>query len=446
MIAGTAPGLDGSPAEIVIDCMNTATALSYQDVYGAALDLAALAANERDAPDWRDRAETLLMSLSVPQLVRHTQIAFEAMRRAGTEAYLKVGTSGTGGMGFNIPYTHGEERPSRLLLSKAALAGAQTMLLFLMARTPGPPRIVKEIKPTALIGWRDIGHGPIRRRGQPVALYDCPLEQAIPRARPDALAPEGAFGVATGERLEAVYIDTGENGLFSVGEFAAITALGQMRLVTPEEIARHLVSEIKGENTGRDVIAGLDASVTGGSYRGGFLRDAALARLRDLEGAHGESVAFEILGPPRLSKLLFEAFLLKQTHESVEAIVSRAPAALAEALEARVDADARTRQRIISIGLPILLSDGEHLLRGPVVKATEPHHGWVDLTADNMRAWQERLRAMRRTAGAEAEDASSRLDQCFTSFGETPPDRMFEIGDMVAWIFIHEDQGRRMKD
>ena len=43
-----------------------------------------------------------------------------------------MGTTGTGGMGLNIPYTHSEERPSRVLLSKSAMAGAQSMLLFLM--------------------------------------------------------------------------------------------------------------------------------------------------------------------------------------------------------------------------------------------------------------------------------------------------------------------------
>ena len=79
---------------------------------------------------------------------------------------LKVGTSGTGGMGFNIPYPHGEEKPSRVLLSKSAVAGAQSLLTFLIARTPGGPPVVKEIKPTAVIAWKDIGYGPIRRGGR----------------------------------------------------------------------------------------------------------------------------------------------------------------------------------------------------------------------------------------------------------------------------------------
>ena len=33
VIEGTLPGLDDQPADIVIDCMNTATAISYQNIY-----------------------------------------------------------------------------------------------------------------------------------------------------------------------------------------------------------------------------------------------------------------------------------------------------------------------------------------------------------------------------------------------------------------------------
>ena len=79
--------------------------------------------------------------------------------RRAPRVYVKIGTSGTGGMGLNIPYTHSEEKPSRVLLSKSALAGAHTLLLFLMARTPGGP-ITKEIKPAAAIAWKRIGFGP----------------------------------------------------------------------------------------------------------------------------------------------------------------------------------------------------------------------------------------------------------------------------------------------
>ena len=269
IIEGRAPGLDGTRAHAIIDCMNTATAVSYQNVYETARRLAGLAKRGMSEPGWNDELEILLASLYVPQLVRHVQILHESMQRAGTDAYIKVGTSGTGGMGLNIPYTHGEEKPSRLLLSKAALAGAQSLLTFLIARTPGGPGIVKEVKPAAVIGWREINYGPILAAGREVPVCDCPPDQAVSIRERANLAAEGGFGESTDEILEGVFIHTGENGQFSAGEFTAITALGQMALVTPEEIAQAVMRELRGGNTGHDVIAMLDGAVFGPSYRGG---------------------------------------------------------------------------------------------------------------------------------------------------------------------------------
>jgi NAD(P)-dependent dehydrogenase (short-subunit alcohol dehydrogenase family) len=447
IVEGRTPGLDGTRAQVIIDCMNTATAVSYQNVYERAQRLADLAKRGSPDPGWTTELETLLASLYVPQLVRHVQILSEAMRRAGTQAYVKVGTSGTGGMGLNIPYTHGEEKPSRLLLSKAALAGAQSLLTFLIARTPGGPGIVKEVKPAAVIGWREIDYGPILAAGREVPVYDCPPSHAFNIRDRANIVAEGDFGESTDETLEGVFIHTGENGQFSAGEFTAITALGQMELVTPEEIAQAVVRELRGGNTGHDIVAVLDGAVIGPSYRGGFLREAAINKLRQLEGEHGESVAFEILGPPRLSKLLFEAYLLKQVCKTLGAVVTRKPEALAAEVERYLCDEASTRRRIISIGLPILLADGEQMLRGPRIKAMDAHHGWVDLTPTNIRAWQERLRMIGDTLRAEtAVGSSSACDRNFTASRHWhSEDGAFDVGEVVAWVFNHEEQGRRGK-
>jgi NAD(P)-dependent dehydrogenase (short-subunit alcohol dehydrogenase family) len=447
VIVGAAPGLGGHPAQIIVDCVNTATAVAYQNVFQTARRLQGRIASG-EPTDWPEEVERLLSSLYVPQLVRHLQIFYEAMLRAHTQAYLKVGTSGTGGMGFNIPYTHGEERPSRVLLSKSAVAGAQTMLLFLLARTPGGPPIVKEIKPTAAIAWKEIGFGLIRHAGKEIPLYDCPPEVACRLSDPATLAPEGEFGRRTGANLESVYIDTGENGLFAAGEFAAITTLGQMEFVTPEEIAANVVAEILGQNSGSEVIAALDGAVMGPTYRAGFLRQSALARLRQLEAEHGvDSVAFEILGPPRLSKLLFEAHLLHRSCGTIGSVLERKPEELAAALEADIVGNGALRQRILSIGIPILLRDGERLLRGPSLKSQDAEHGWIDLRPANMARWQERLAALRaelQVALADSE-GSSRLDRSYPAALEWRQNDTFDVGEIAGWVFIHEDRGRRGK-
>jgi len=447
LITGTWGDLGGLPAHIVVDCMNTATVVAYQDVYTTARHLKTQLAKPQADVDWHEEVERLLASLYIPQLVRHMQIFHAAMQRAGTQAYIKVGTSGTGGMGLNIPYTHGEEKPSRVLMSKAAVAGAQTLLTFLMARTPDGPTVVKEIKPTAMIGWKQIGYGPIKRHGKPYILYDCPPDQAVSVDDPANLVREGDFGQKQDRVLEAVYINTGENGLFAAGEFAMITALGQMESVTAEEIAQNVVLEILGGNTGKDVIAALDGATMGPTYRAAYLRGSALKRLRQLEAQYGESVAFEILGPPRLSKLLFEAFLLKRAYGTIDKALEPTPAEAAATLEALVKEDADLRQKIISVGIPILLSDGKHLLRGPIIKAETANQGWVDLTPDNLALWQTRLQRLLdeirlQTSG----DTSSRYDRIYPAAREwAPHDLTIHIGELVGWLLNTEERGFRFK-
>lgn len=441
--------------DAVIDCINTATAIAYQDIFSSSR--AVMKAFERGEGE-REVVERLLATLYVPQLIRHVQILARALKDAAAKAYIKIGTVGSGGMGLNIPYTHSEERPSRVLLSKTSVAGAHTLLLFLMGRTPDGP-IIKEIKPTATIAWKRIEHGEVRRRGRPIPLVDCGNSGTTLDGRL-RLAGEG-FAAPTGANLTAPFIDTGENGIFSRGEFEAISSLQQMEMITPEEIAEHVVFELKGGNTGHDVINALDAAVFGPTYRGGVLRSRAVERLARLEKESGiPSVAFEMLGPPRLSKLLYEAHVLGLVGGSVRSIMNGDAVQMSAAAESLVRSNADLRSRIISIGIPILLSDGKTLLRadkiaippfrGEAELAITPGHidewaaaGWVDLRVENIRSWQKRLHRIHdETMSAEPNDTSSRtqftLDH-WENFDAVP------IGKIAAWIFTVEDEGARMK-
>ncbi len=259
--------LDEAKPHVVIDCVNTSTAIAYRDIYQAGGKLYEQLAASEGGPVGREEAEAVLEALYVPRLIRHVQVLYQGMMAAKTGVYIKVGTTGTGGMGLNIPYTHSEERPSRVLLSKSAMAGAQSMLLFLMARTPGAP-ITKEIKPAAAIAWKRIAHGPIRRKGRELKLVD-----ARPAAIGDTFSSHDPGAAPVGdEPLKAAYIDTGENGIFSLEEFAALTTAEQMEFVTPEEIAHYLVLEIEGGNTGHDIMNALDNAVLGPTDRAGLMR------------------------------------------------------------------------------------------------------------------------------------------------------------------------------
>jgi hypothetical protein len=375
------------------------------------------------------------------------QIALEAMRRAGTGFYVKVGTAGTGGMGLNIPFTHSEERPSKMLLAKSSIAGAHSLMLYLMARTPGAPA-VKEIKPTAAISWKRIGFGEVRRGGRVVQRVDATEPVQIARAFSDAPRYR-----ELGEPLTGVYLDAGENGLFSLGEFETLTSLGLMEYITPEEIAVDVVREIRGYPTGKDIVAALDAATSGPTYRAGVLREVALERMEALEREHGvQAVAYEMLGPPRLSKLLFESAILDRLYGSLAEVRSLDADSTARAAHELLRSDADLRGRILTIGLPIVLPDGETMLRGPDVRiqpvdGQSPTDGrlidagWVDLRAANWRKWSERAGAMLAEVGdGHLAEQGSRVDA-------EPADRGVRIrpGRMASWVFRNEDRGKRVK-
>ena len=439
-----------SRAEVVVDCINTATGIAYRDLFQTAERmLKELEGGEVQG----DTVETLLEALYMPRLIRHVQVLYRGLVDSGTKVYIKVGTSGTGGMGLNVPYTHSEERPSRVLLSKSAIAGAHSMLLFLMGRTPGAP-VTKEIKPSAAIAWKKIGHGPIHRKGKALQLVD-----ARPRPLGDRFsAVDPGAARLRDEPLETAYIDTGENGVFSLEEFVAVSSVDQMELVTPEEIAQYLVFEIEGGNTGRDIVAALDGAVLGPTYRGGLLRQSAIDRMEELEAAHGtHSVAFEMLGPPRNSKLLFEAHLLRLAFPSLQAVRESTPEAVRDALDRLVRENPEAANRVVAVGIPILLDSGE-IVRGPEVLVpagaqdieVTPERleewvrdGWADLRLASCGRWVERFRKIHREIAAMPEsDTSSRFARNRRFWNESGP---IQPGKILGWILSEEEKGMRIK-
>ena len=433
--------------QIVIDCVNTATAIAYQDLFRSASMTRELI-RSGGHPTVAD-IEAHLTTLYLPQLIRHVQVLLHGMRKAGSDVYLKVGTSGTGGMGLNVPFTHSEERPSAMLLSKASVAGAHSSLLFLMGRTPDTP-VVKEVKPTAAVAWKRIRYGPVLRGGQPIPRFDCTEPLSLGVAFQDDAPVQCNM---TAEALESVFLDAGENGLFSLGEYETISALGLMEVITPEEIADAVIAEIRGRPTGRDIVGALDAATMGPTYRGGAMREVALRYMEELEEQHGvRSIAFEMLGPPRLSKLLFEAEILQRLYGSVRKAAALDPEETSDRASGLISSDATLRSDILSVGIPILLSEGDRVLRGPRLaflpdtdgEAPEPawaNRGWVDLRPVSWERWRDRctsyVERVLEAPGAE-HGSESDLDVRARS-GDVRP------GALAAFVFRYEDEGERMK-
>jgi len=465
--------------EVVVDCVNTATGISYQDVFSASQAVRA-GLDDEEGTALRADMEKLLISLSIPQLILHTRILVRALTEAKSRLYLKVGTTGTGGMGLNIPYTHGEERPSPQLLNKTAVAFAHTGMLFLMGRTPGGP-IIKEVKPAALIGYRGVEYREafgrqyhrheggerveyrLGNRPEPYMLYTprrVTLGESLdltpnPEGYVPATAPDGS---AT---LKVPLVDTGENGLFTLGEFEAITSLDQMEYITPEEIAQIIVLEVRGAGTGKDMISAVDSAVLGSTYKAGLLRSSALKVLAELEREHEvPSIALGRLGPPDLAKHLFEAYLFQKVYGTLEAVRAAAatgPEAISARLFEYLSGAPLVASQAVSIGIPILCPDGKTLLRGPAIKApayrpyrTEapltPEHleeyarTWVDLRPSRVRWWLDTFEALGKSRFVEEHLgwSTARVNR------KTYLSDDIRIGNVIAWIFGNQGESFRV--
>lgn len=456
--------------EIVIDSINTATAISYQNEFELAIETKELIDGFRDRTGDipRDELEPLfatirklLIAQGIPQIARHILLLNDTLKNTDVQIYVKVGTTGTGGMGLNIPYTHSEDKPSLTLLAKSAIGFAHTGLLFLMARTPGASEdeqsaIVKEVKPGAMIGFRRVEKRHIGVRGEKGQAYLVePHEETLGAQL--QLRDDAQYERFEGRDvpLEVIGADTGENGFFSIGEFQAITFPRQMEYVTPEEVARTVVLEILGASTGRDVLAAIDGAITEPSYRAGVLRDHAIRQMQTLEAQkRGEvpSIAVGHLGPPRLSKLLAEGYLIRQAAGTAKIVEIAAidAADMQRRVEDYLAANPAVASTIVRVGTPLLRErNGQRVItRGPRISIPAvvagrslvdldddrieqyAASGWVDLRLSNFERWQRRL------TNAKPGDIERFGSAAFDA--KRYPGETFEPGDFVGWLFVNE--------
>jgi hypothetical protein len=450
--------------DVIVDCINTATAIAYLDVFTVTertrilLDALESRGGSIDVHELQPLIRSvreLMIAEGVPQIVRHIVALHRALEKSSVRVYVKVGTTGTGGMGINIPYTHSEDKPSAQLLSKSAIGFAHTGLLFLLARTPGAS-IIKEIKPGAMIGFKRLGEMHVRLRGdrKPAFLVE-PRDEDL-GDKLDTHQKPSSYARFEGRDIPLTMVgaDTGENGFFTIGEFQAITYPTQMEYVTPEEVARTAILEILGASTGRDVLSAIDGAITEPSYRAGVLRQQAILAMQRLEesldGKVLPSIAVGHLGPPKLSKLLIEAYLLREALGEELKSMLRVPAAeMQKRVEAYLSAHPRIVSLVVTIGIPILRDD-RRLTRGPRINIppAAPHHapspidrdavekyartGWVDLRLQNFEVWRDRIERLSRAHPDIVAHGSAAFD--LTKYN----DDRFVPGDVVGWLLTNE--------
>jgi len=460
--------------DIVVDTINTATVLGYgadviqsgrhmaglaREILGTlktddaeTLRLEDVAARLKDAPGERlnpllaDLVSTsfqMTAFLDTAAMIRFVQCLHalfqgdETTRVPAFKRYVKVHTTGLGGMGFNIQYTHGdtgEPGLSTKLLGKVCATGSLTQLLLTLAHTPGCD--VRVVVPATLIGFvqpedsvvtgtiPDFSGERVSFRRGPLPLVDA--QDLVPCDGStnllDALRDAGGRVQEQDRPLEVPFLHSGENQPYAAEDIAAITALGQMGSITKEEVALASVECAEGDSR-YDVLAAIDAAILLPTQTASVVRDRELQRCRARgrleDGFRLPSVSLGNLGPTT-AKYLYEIEILRARYESVTRLVhegNEMDMTLRACSYVLEDAQGSLlRRQILSLGIPIFLRKGPRqsgLLLGRRLLFPDPRDlralkrpldpedpvvakwlatGWIDLTGPRMRWWHERFR------------------------------------------------------
>lgn len=390
--------------DLIIDSINTATVVGYLD------DPYSLPRNlindfkESIKSDWRIDCKKLLSSSIIPSLIRFTQVIQKSIKDFNIKYFIKVSTTGLGGMGVNLMYTHGdinEPGMSSGILGKVAAAGVFHQLMWSLSHTPGYN--LRVIAPAALVGWQPVRFGKFRSHGANLSVVD---NKNIMKLEENKLFEVNKNAKKTSKILEIPFVDSGENSAYSLYEMHAITTLGQMESITREEVAEAVYQSAYG-STRYDLLTSMDYASLGPSYAAKFQRDIVLKKLQQIQDEKKiPSIATNNLGPT-VSKHLFELHILLDLFEfNISKLVETPVAKITTLSRKYIYKNDIVRKEALSLGLPFLFEKNE-ILTGrhcfvPNVKNKNiitkkniekwASAGWIDLRKKAIKNWQTWLK------------------------------------------------------
>lgn len=275
--------------DIIIDCINSAAVLGEQ------LDDLNKQIINYERPD---------NSLNVYEKINNFIITLkEVYREFNLIKYIKVSTTGLGGMGLNMGYTHGDTQGFCLspdILGKLQVAGAFHQLLWALNHTPDYN--ISVIIPAACIGWENISN------------------ERMPTCKEEVIKSAIDLGQFTGKitlctvdnEIDVTQVYLGENNSYAREEVALLTQVNQMEFISKETIAKIVVEDLLGENTKYNLLNTMDYSMIGPSYNDFYLREDLIKQLdTKAKDTSVESLITNNLGR-EVSKDICELFIIKQ--------------------------------------------------------------------------------------------------------------------------------------
>lgn len=374
---------------IIVDCVNTATILSY---YAHSL---------ADTKDEQLCGTDFGLELLI-QYFRNLSIIFEDEQinnNPRIEKYIKIGTTGVGGMGLDIPFTHGEERPSKELMRKVAFAGAQTMLLYALSNNRRGP-LVKEIKPATAVFDEKIHYSDDSgKRGEVyTTLINLKNENEFNQI-------SKYFRTNRQIKQSGYYLDGGESGRYSIQEFLLLTNRDLMGMTTAGEVAERIISEIE-KDAGNDVINALKNNSVHPSESMQKIQNLIIDESR--EHAKDSPIAFGFLGPRKITKLLIEADMMLSLYCENVNLEGAEISFLSEIIQSKISKKGY-KSMLSSLGIPVILPSDELIIYDAISMSKDSfshdslldsrawyeyyiNNQWLDFRLPNLLIWTSRIK------------------------------------------------------
>lgn len=310
--------------------------------------------------------------------------------------YIKVSTTGLGGMGINMPYTHGDNPKLQLssaLMGKISASGVLHQLLWNLEHTRGLD--ISLVIPGTFVGYDSVMSEPIE------------TDKGLLKRRKYVSAIDIKYGDIlhynnhlSDDYLEFPVVRAGENHVYSQYELEVLTALGQMEAITKEEVANYVISNIKGQKS-KDIFSSLNNAMLSPTYAG---RDMVMEIENKFKNISTQKygIATGNLGVT-LSKQLYELYLLKLCCSTIAELRKIDINVIIEKINKLLTKELISE--IISLGIPVL-TDSNKLYIGDYslvpsnnddkVMSIENINkwceiGWVDLRRDNLQNWCSKL-------------------------------------------------------
>ena len=365
-----------------------------------------------------------------------------ALEKFPVKRYIKVSTTGLGGMGLNMPYTHGDNPQFNLsyaLMGKVSASGIMHQLLWSLAHTPGFN--ISLVVPGTFVGLDSVEDEPVDNSYGFVSRRKTPLIYPLIHGK--------ELKYASSEKSEIMHfpvVRAGENHVYSKEEPKVLTAIGQMEAITKEEVAKAATDILDGDNKG-DLFTAMDKAVLQPTYAGRQMVNMAIESLNTIEGIHG--VATGNLGG-KTAKHLYELYCIKRVAPKLKDVFSKD---LVDKVNNFMRNDNDLICETISLGIPVIFQDnqiaiGDYTLlpeKDADKKITKEHlerwrsQCWIDLSRDNLEKWKKIFK--------EIQEVVDKRKNCvysdFVNKEIVPSSEDYDIAEILAYYYNSRGKGRK---